>query len=168
MIVKKCSMPEYSEFIFFHETIFFSMIDEISCDIQELRMLTMNYNFISYHRPVTTGWRWKCDFQLQRSDIKRSLIDRIFSYMPHKQRFVKTPRPAWNGRHLPDDIFTCVFLNQKYCILIKMSPNFITTIPHNNEKTLVQVMTGRGRRQVFAWVNDDLVLWRMYSSGPKS
>ena len=136
-------MAEYSEYIFPDQTIFFNMAEEISRDIKELGILLMNFNFISYHRWVTTGCRWKRDFHLQRSDIKRTLIDRIFSYKPHKQRFVKTPRPEWNGKHFPGDIFKCVFLNSKY-FFINMASKFITTVPHDNEKTLVQWRGGEG------------------------
>ena len=93
--------------------------------MKELRMLTMNFDFISYHRSVTTGCRLKSDFQFQRSDIKRTLIDRIFSYKPHKQRFVKTLRPEWSGKHLPGDIFKCVFLNKSFVFLSKCHQNLL-------------------------------------------
>ena len=47
-------------------------------------------------------------------------------------RFVNTLRLRQNGRHLPDDTFKCIFLNQNIWILIKISLQFIPNIQINN------------------------------------
>ena len=39
------------------------------------------------------------------------------------------PPPGQNGRHLADDIFRCIFVNEKFCILIKISLIFVAKGP---------------------------------------
>ena len=39
--------------------------------------------------------------------------------------FVNTLRPGQNGRHFPDDIFKCIFLNENVSISIKISLQFV-------------------------------------------
>ena len=45
--------------------------------------------------------------------------------------------PGQNGRHLADDIFICIFVNEKLCILIKISLKFIPKGIIDNEPTLI-------------------------------
>ena len=42
-----------------------------------------------------------------------------------------------NGRHFADDIFTCILVNEKICILIKISLKFVPKCPINNNEALV-------------------------------
>ena len=49
-------------------------------------------------------------------------------------------RPRQGGRHLPDDIFKCIFLNENELILIKISLKFVPNGPINNIPALVQIM----------------------------
>ena len=58
-------------------------------------------------------------------------------------RSVITLRPRKNGRHFADDIFRCIFVNEKFCILIKISLNFVPTGPIDNISALVQIMAWR-------------------------
>ena len=62
-----------------------------------------------------------------------------------------TLRPRQNGRHFPDDIFKCIFLNENVWISIKISLKFVSRGPINKIPALVQIM---------AW----LVYWRIYAS----
>ena len=39
-----------------------------------------------------------------------------------------TLKPRQNGRHFPDDIFKCIFLNENVWILIKISLNFVPRV----------------------------------------
>ena len=48
-----------------------------------------------------------------------------------------------NGRHFPDDIFKCIFLNENDWISIKISLNFVPWGPINNILALVQIMAWR-------------------------
>ena len=52
-------------------------------------------------------------------------------------------RPRQNGRHFTDDRFKCIFLNENFCILIKISLKFVPKIPINNNPALVQIMALR-------------------------
>ena len=56
---------------------------------------------------------------------------------------VNTLRPRQNGRHFPDDIFKCFFLNENVSIAIKMSLKFVPKGPINNIPALVQIMAWR-------------------------
>ena len=48
--------------------------------------------------------------------------------------------PGQNGRHLPDDVLKCIFMNGKVCMLIPISLKFVRKSPINNIPALVQVM----------------------------
>ena len=51
-----------------------------------------------------------------------------------------TLRPRQNGRHVPDDIFKCIFLNENIWISIKISLKFVPKGPINNITALVQII----------------------------
>ena len=48
--------------------------------------------------------------------------------------------PEQNGRHFADDIFKCIFVNEKFGILIRISLKFVAKGPIGNKSALVQVM----------------------------
>ena len=52
-------------------------------------------------------------------------------------------KPRQNGRHFPDDIFKCDFLNKNIWISIKISLEFVPKGPINNIPALVQIMAWR-------------------------
>ena len=56
---------------------------------------------------------------------------------------VNTLRPRQNGRHFPDDIFKCIFLNENEWILIKISLKFVPKDQINNIPSLVSIMAWR-------------------------
>ena len=51
--------------------------------------------------------------------------------------------PRQNGRHFPDDIFKCIFLNENVLISIKISLKFVPNGPINKIPALVQIMAWR-------------------------
>ena len=51
-----------------------------------------------------------------------------------------TLRPRQNGRHLADNIFKCIFLNENVWTLIEISLNFVLKGSINNILSLVQIM----------------------------
>ena len=53
---------------------------------------------------------------------------------------VNTMRPRQNGRHIPDDIFKCIFLNENVWILLKISRKFVPKFPINNIPALFLIM----------------------------
>ena len=56
---------------------------------------------------------------------------------------VNTLRLRQNGRHFPDDIFKCIFLNENSSISIKISLKFVPKGPINNIPALIQIMAWR-------------------------
>ena len=48
-----------------------------------------------------------------------------------------------NGRHFPDDVFKCIFLNENVWIPVKISLKLIPKGPINNIPALVQIMAWR-------------------------
>ena len=61
----------------------------------------------------------------------------------HAKIEVNTLRPGENGRHFPDDIFKCIFLNENVRISIKISLKFVPNGPLNQIPALVQIMAWR-------------------------
>ena len=51
-----------------------------------------------------------------------------------------TLRPRQHGRHFEDDIFRTIFVNEKCCILIKISLKFVSKGAIDNNPTLVWIM----------------------------
>ena len=51
--------------------------------------------------------------------------------------------PGQNGRHFADDISKCIFMNEKFCILIQISLKFVPKGPIDNKSALIQVMAWR-------------------------
>ena len=45
--------------------------------------------------------------------------------------------PGQNGRYFADDILKCIFMNKKFCILIKISLKFVPKGPIDNTPALV-------------------------------
>ena len=65
------------------------------------------------------------------------------SMMPYgitRPQWVNTLRPRQNGRHFPDNIFQCIFLNENVQISIKISLKFVAKGPVTIIPTLVQIM----------------------------
>ena len=56
---------------------------------------------------------------------------------------INTLRPRQNGRHFPDDNFRCIFVNENFYILIKLSLKFVPNGPINNIPALVLIMAWR-------------------------
>ena len=56
---------------------------------------------------------------------------------------VNTLKPWQNGRHFPDDIFTCIYFSKNVRILIRISLKFVPKGPINNIPALVQIMAWR-------------------------
>ena len=82
--------------------------------------------------------------------------------------FLNTLRSRQDGRHFPDDIFKCIFVNGNWCILITISLKYVRKGPIYNNSALVQIMAlVPNRRQAIIWTNDDLLWWRICTSRPQ-
>ena len=57
-----------------------------------------------------------------------------------KRSLINTLRLRQNGRHFPDDIFKCIFLNENKWITIKISLKFVPKGQINNIPALVRIM----------------------------
>ena len=51
--------------------------------------------------------------------------------------------PLENDRLIADDIFKCIFVNEKFCILIRFSAKFVGNGPIRHNQVLVHVMAWR-------------------------
>ena len=51
--------------------------------------------------------------------------------------------PGQDGRHFADDTSRCIFVNEKFCILIKISLKFVPKGPNDNNPALVKIMAWR-------------------------
>ena len=56
---------------------------------------------------------------------------------------INSSSPAQNGPHFVDDIFKCIFLNEKFCILIRISRKLLPKGLINDTWTMLQVMAWR-------------------------
>ena len=77
--------------------------------------------------------------------IKNSSHFHSDTYMHHKSLyFFNSYPPGQNGRHFADNIFRCIFVHVKICILIKISLKFVPKGPIDNNSALVDIMVWRG------------------------
>ena len=53
----------------------------------------------------------------------------------------KWPSPEQNGRHFADDSLRRIFVNEKFCILIKFSLKFVLNGTIDNNPALAKIMT---------------------------
>ena len=66
-------------------------------------------------------------------------------------RMINTFRPRQNCRHFTDDIFKCIFLNEKVWIWLKISLKFVPKVRINNTPALVQIMAWCLPGQIMVW-----------------
>ena len=66
--------------------------------------------------------------------------------MATEMYYLNTLRPRQNGRHLADDTFKHIFLNENVCISVEILPKFVPKGPMNNMPAFVQVMAWRRTR----------------------
>ena len=67
-------------------------------------------------------------------------MDKICDYIQFNDVCNSLDKMAAN---LADDIFMCIFMNGKFCILIRISPKFVPKVLIYNMPALVQVMDWR-------------------------
>ena len=86
----------------------------------------------------------KCHWNLFRCvAIRISIGASAWRYQVITWSSVNTLRPRQNGRHFPDDIFKCIFLNENEWISIEISLKFIPKGQINNIPSLFQIMAWR-------------------------
>ena len=80
-----------------------------------------------------------CDFT-SRFIFQCYFTDTVFVTEPMRQNWwiwVNSSPPGQNGGHFADDIFGCVSVNEKFCILIEISLKFVLKGQINNIFALV-------------------------------
>ena len=102
----------------------------LSCPIHGFLLIWLNNFICGIH---TTHERAMCLATFPGRGGQRSMWHVSFN----------TLRPRQNGRHFPDDIFKCLFLNENVRISIKISLKFVPGGPNNNFPALVQIMAWR-------------------------
>ena len=85
------------------------------------------------------AWRRPGDKPLSEPMMVR-LPTHIFVTQP---QWVNSSPPGQNGCHFTDDIFRCIFVNEKFCILIKISLKFVPKNPIDHTPASVLMMTPR-------------------------
>ena len=79
------------------------------------------------------AWRRSGDKPLSEP-MMVSLLTHICVTRP---QWINSSPPGQNGCHFADDIFSCIFVNEKICILIEISLKFVPKGPIDNNPTLV-------------------------------
>ena len=62
---------------------------------------------------------------------------------PETNHYLNTLRSRQNGRHIPDDIFKCIFFFENVYISLKISIKFVPEVRINDIPALVQIMAWR-------------------------
>ena len=83
----------------------------------------------------------ECPTTILYNEFENKTFKTTATYATNK--WVNTLRPRQNGRHLPDDIFKRIFLNENVWISLKISLKFVPKVPINNVPALVLIMAWR-------------------------
>ena len=59
---------------------------------------------------------------------------------PNRVKHTTQPSLGQNGRRFADDIFSCIFMNEKFCILVRISLKFVPKGPIDNNPVLVHII----------------------------
>ena len=117
-----------------------------------------SYIFATIRSPIIKiRWSWDhvifYPFQ-QCHVIKIYIINHLWpkaSYLVH----LNTLRPRQDGRHFPDDILKCIFLNENVWIPLTIWLKCVWKVRINNIPPLVQINgLTLSRREVIIWAND--------------
>ena len=107
-------------------------------DIYERRM-TIYHMSHSWQVHVITLWQ-----PLQVANmLKRKCFKMTTPSAASDANFVQMTFSFQNGNHSAENIFRCIFMNQKICIFIKISLKFVPKVPIDNNRALVQIMAWR-------------------------
>ena len=77
-----------------------------------------------------------------------------FHVFPNNHMCIKSSPPGQNGHHFAD-IFKCIFMNQKFCISIRISLKFVHKGPIDNIPP---------RHQAIIWTNADPIHQPIYAA----
>ena len=112
----------------------------------------------NHHDSSRSGAQWKKYVPGSQEDRKSGRPEIYISHIPPEITFVSlmtgaasvvimimfnTLRPIQNGRHLANDTFKRIFLNENIRILIQISLKFVPRGPFNYIPAMVQIMAWR-------------------------
>ena len=82
---------------------------------------------------------WLCFilFELKCTTSTTKLYNLHCMYVIGCPRYINSSPPGQHGRQFSDDIFRCIFVNEKCCILIKISLKFVPNSPNDKNPALV-------------------------------
>ena len=139
----------YFKFSCFDQSMFFQepSVVLLPCIVSQRRFTWGSENNITsfsipFHcLPSQRFWRQYHELQFYRYchfTIVAKQLNYVFMEM-HKmsESIINTLRLRQNGRHLPNDIFKCIFSNENIWISIKFSLKFVPEGPINNIPALV-------------------------------
>ena len=87
--------------------------------------------------------KWR-PFCLGLNVLKRDWIVTIkLKEIPTDNARLNTLRPRQDGRHFPDDILKCIFVNGNVWISLTISLKYVRKVRINNIPSLVQIMAWR-------------------------
>ena len=109
-----------------------STLPTLSCGL-ELDTVDVLYKMVQYNTMLLTALRW----------VRKKTWSRIWTHKWYPISHIITLKPRQNGRHFPDDIFKCIFLNENVWISIQIPVKFVPHGPINNMQALFQIMAWR-------------------------
>ena len=74
---------------------------------------------------------------------RKAIFEGLWPFTSAGASLFNSLRPRQNGRHLPDDIFKCVFLNENLWISLYISLKFAHEVWIDNSSALVLIMAWR-------------------------
>ena len=86
------------------------------------------------------------------------LIYIVFHYLDWCCHIVNSSPPEQNGCHFTNNIFRCIFVYEKFSILIKISLKFVPKGPIDNNQAL------QNRWQAIIWTNADPIHSHIYAA----
>ena len=101
---------------------------EINGSITQIGNIVTSTKLFNRYSGLNVGWL----YTIQYNQSAKGTVENL-----------NTLRPRQNGRHFPDDIFKCIFLNENVWISINISMKFVPRGPNNNFIALVQIMAWR-------------------------
>ena len=105
-------------------------------------------------RPITAS-QWHC-FHLSWST-------REISVWWHRHHYLISPWTKWPP--FRRRYFNCIFVNEKFCILIKISLNYVSMSPiDNNPAFCLDNGLAPNSRQAIIWTNAGPIHWRIYAA----
>ena len=134
----------------------FLLIFHVAC-IPQLWIICKKYNPICMRLRLCSNKQSL--FRRKRMSVSSCMFHRI------QMSTFNSSSPGQNGCHFADDIFRCIFVNDKLCIVIKISLKFVLKGSVDNYP-IIGLDNGLvpNRQQAIIWTNADSIHWCIYSA----